>query len=278
MNSTFREKITPALNYILCHYTWLVRLYMNASFMLTRPDRRLAELKDSHLGEKCFIVGLGPSLTLNDLDTLSAKRVYTFSMNRCYQLFSKTKWRPNSYLVSDAKACTPEAKRAMTEMLDGGTSVFYSRQEIKHLDSRAIWFKVDFDDFVLRNSRKEKYRSQSHFCRMSTDAFKGIYPGSTSVHSIIQIAYYMGFREIYLIGTDCGLSKGRNYSDALPQNANSAYAIGEGDLMIKDYDSMARDISDKHLDLRIFNATRGGHLEVFPRVDFDCIFPSADEK
>ena len=85
---------------------------------------------------------------VEDLNTLYENRAFSFSMNRCYQMFNKTKWRPNCYLVADAKACTTEARRAMGEMMDGGTSVFYSRLEINNMPSRALYFKADFVDFV----------------------------------------------------------------------------------------------------------------------------------
>lgn len=275
MQKTFRERITPALNHILNKHTFLCLLYMKLTFRFCRPDRRLLALKDSHKGERCFVVGLGPSLTLDDLNTLYENRAFSFSMNRCYQMFNKTKWRPNCYLVADAKACTTEARRAMGEMMDGGTSVFYSRLEINNMPSRALYFKADFVDFVLRNSKKEKYLKKAHYCRMSTDAYRFVYPGSTSVHSIIQLAYYMGFKEVYLLGTDCGLDGNRIYADALPAFDNNAYAQGEGSLMIRDYESMKKDIAEKGLDFHVYNATRGGYLEVFPRVDFDQIWGQA---
>lgn len=271
MDKTFRERITPALNWILSHCTLPVLSYMKLSFLVHRGDKRLQALKDTHKGERCFIVGLGPSLTLSDLNILHEHKEYTFSMNRCYRMFASTEWRPDCYLVSDAKACTSETRTAMKKMIADGGLVVYSKLEIKGMERDALFFKADFTDFVLRNSRKEKYRRKGHFCRMSTDAYKCIYAGSTSVHSIIQLAYYMGFDEVYLIGTDCGSVGGKTYSDALSSKDNKAYVTGEGNLMIRDYESMRADIEEKGLDFHIYNATRGGVLEVFPRVKLEDI-------
>ncbi len=47
--------------------------------------RQLAALKDIHRGERCFIIGNGPSLKQTDLSRL--KDEFTFGMNRFYLMF-----------------------------------------------------------------------------------------------------------------------------------------------------------------------------------------------
>lgn len=262
---TFRARITPILDYFLTHFTFLCLVFMKIQFKLVKSDSRLRALKDKYKGKRCFIVGLGPSLTIADLDLLANNREYTFSMNRCYQLFDKTNWRPDFYLISDAKACTKETMSAVDYMVGSGITVAYSKLEISRFPKDAIYFKTNFIDFVLRNSKLDKYKKKSHFCLMSTDAYDYVYAGSSCVHSIIQIAYYMGFKEVYLLGTDCGVSGNKSYSDALRPQDNNAYIIGEGNLMIKDYESMQKDIEKKELDFHVYNCSRGGVLEVFPR-------------
>ena len=268
---TFRARITPILDYILTHFTFLCLVFMKLQFKFIKPDDRLKELKDKYAGKRCFIVGLGPSLTIEDLDLLKKSGEYTFSMNRCYQLFDKTEWRPDFYLISDAKACTTETMEAIKSMLSDGITIAYSRLEINRFPRKAIYFKTNFIDFVLRNSKIDKYKKKSHFCRMSTDAYEYIYAGSSCVHSIIQIAYYMGFKDVYLLGTDCGVSGNRSYSNALKPQENNAYILGEGNLMIKDYESMRKDIEDKKLDFHVYNCSRGGFLEVFSRMELDDV-------
>lgn len=60
---------------------------------------RLERLKDSHKGERCFLIGNGPSLTGEDLHLL--KDEYTFGTNMVYKIFDKTDWRPSFHCVSD---------------------------------------------------------------------------------------------------------------------------------------------------------------------------------
>ena len=78
----------------------------------------------------------------------------------------------------------------------------------------------------------------------------------------------MGFKEIYLLGVDCNY-KGKLHfynSDKLEKKMINHNEDG----MIKCYRS-AKKYADEH-GIKIFNATRGGALEVFPRVDFDSLF------
>ena len=52
-------------------------------------------------GQRCFIVGNGPSLNLEDLNKLKNEK--TFAFNRIYYIFDKTEWRPSFYITEDIK-------------------------------------------------------------------------------------------------------------------------------------------------------------------------------
>ena len=49
--------------------------------------RRLASYRDIHKGERCFIIGNGPSI--NGMDLARLKGEYTFGLNRIYMNFDK---------------------------------------------------------------------------------------------------------------------------------------------------------------------------------------------
>jgi hypothetical protein len=100
---------------------------------------------------------------------------------------------------------------------------------------------------------------------------------------------YMGFKEIYLLGVDHNYSK---YTDA---NGNVVEDPTVQDYFSTAYDSdfktsIARDLgsttqafidierlSRERSDFKVYNATRGGKLEVFQRVDFDSIFNYSED-
>jgi len=59
--------------------------------------RKLAALKDSHKGERCFLIGNGPSLRQTDLTLL--KNEFTFGFNRIFLAAEELNFTP-SCLVS----------------------------------------------------------------------------------------------------------------------------------------------------------------------------------
>jgi len=85
----------------------------------------------------------------------------------------------------------------------------------------------------------------------------------------LQLAAYMGFTEIYLLGTDC-----QQYDDDEKMHFTSDYSVVKSILnlnkIISAYE-VAKEYAEAH-GIKIYNATRGGSLEVFQRVDFDSLF------
>lgn len=63
-------------------------------------SRRISGIKDVYKGKRCFIVGNGPSLRVDDLDKI--KNEYSFASNKIYKIFDKTMWRPDYYVICDA--------------------------------------------------------------------------------------------------------------------------------------------------------------------------------
>lgn len=258
-------------------FSGLCYLQDKIKYWLCPKDKRLLALKDSFKGGRCFIVGLGPSLRMGDLDKLAENGEVCFSMNRCYQLFDKTKWRPDFYCISDWKAFDiPSAKKAVPEMADSGITVLYPKNAVrKGMPAKAIHYRTYYSDSILLNSKNKFYHKHGRRCRFSTDAYDHVYSGCSCVHLILQLAYYLGFSEVYLLGTDCGVSSdSKSYVDGLSEKIRlDMYTERKaGDNMIIDYASLQDDIVAKGLDFHIFNATRGGYLEVFPRVEFDDLF------
>ena len=87
----------------------LIKIYNFVKYHLVKAEfffdfenkHKIKEFKNRHLGEKCFIIGNGPSLKVEDLDKLQNQ--ITFSCNMIYNTLSETKWRPYYYFVHDPK-------------------------------------------------------------------------------------------------------------------------------------------------------------------------------
>ena len=270
MKKTFRAITTPILDFLIARCTGLSLLYSKISFSALKQDERFLALKDKYKGQRCFIVALGPSLTVSDLDLLAEHREFCFSMNKCYQLFDKTKWRPDCYCITDGRVNTAETQNAIKTMLGDGISVVYSRRDIKKMPAAAIYYKADYIDFILSNSANPKYKEKGHVGRFSTDAGKFVYSAHSCVTSIIQVAYYMGFHEIYLIGQDCGISGKIEHSAGIKSDKNPHHS-DDLDHVLNDFVAIRDDIKEQKIDLTIKNCTRGGRLEAFERVPLEVV-------
>ena len=232
--------------------------------------RKLMAFKDIHKEERCFIIGNGPSLNVEDLNKIAGE--YSFAANRIFFIYPKTKWRPTYYVSQDDIVlldCIPQFGNL-----------------IKETEALFIYNKYYFKcPSVIRKSPKLLFFHQllGRLYRdnmFSGDISKYIYGGSTVVFACMQIAAYMGFKEIYLLGIDhnystnslknnhiTGEDVNKSYFAAMPKDIAITPPSLEGS--DKNYFAAKR-YSETHK-IKIYNATRGGKLETFERVDFDDI-------
>jgi hypothetical protein len=230
--------------------------------------KALQKYKDKHLGGRCFIIGNGPSLKITDLEKL--KNEATFATNKIFLAFEETSWRPTYYCSTDPMMIIENAK--IIEHLEAVEKFIaislYSRKRIQGV--------LHFPHFV-----KTFYPNYPEF---SSDISYEIVGASTVTYTAIQIAAYMGFREIYLLGVDFNYPQSVNARGDVVLSDVKAYFTEkymEKKEFGKDYYfpnlecglldyKKAKEYADGH-GIKIYNATRGGKLEVFPRVDFDSI-------
>lgn len=248
---------------------------------LRSPDSwYLKTLKGIHEGKRCFIIGNGPSLRSEDLDRLTGE--YTFGANRIYEIFDQTKWRPSFYLLIDTVGDMQEIYRKAAQCDVGHMFIRLNikdrKDEAKSLDfpvrkMTRVFFDIDGYFTTYQNTWNDGT------AYVSVDVSDHFSNGCTVTFNSIQLAIYMGFAEIYLLGVDFSYSimrdaKGKVHRDESIQD----YFTGKRyDATVFNYNGMlhayeaAREYCDNH-GIKIYNATRGGKLEVFERVEFDKIF------
>lgn len=225
----------------------------------------LLKFKNIHKGKRCFIVATGPSLKLEDLEMLKKYNEITFSMNRIYNLFDKTSWRPNYYVIQDYKAIEDLADEIAN--LDIQYKFVAHRPEsywqIPAVEEKSIKFKIILEGY------------KEHMPSFADDITKGIYEGYTVTYACLQIAVYMGFEEIYLVGVDFDY-KPDIYSD---QNHFPGYQKSDRPVRLNDvYPDLVAlaykkaELYSTEQGIKIYNATRGGKLEIFERIEFDSLF------
>ncbi|MGN1134038.1 MAG: 6-hydroxymethylpterin diphosphokinase MptE-like protein, partial [Oscillospiraceae bacterium] len=169
----------------------------------SKDDRyiKLYNVKDKHKGQRCFIVATGPSLTLSDLDMLKGE--ITFGMNSICRIYDKTEWRPTYYGIQDIFVY-PKMKDVIEKYYHNAENVFVSDElsDMYGLSSSYITYPFN-SAYHLYDQHFNKFYS-----KFSGNAYARVYDGYSITYSLLQIAVYMGFSEIYLLGADCSYKKG----------------------------------------------------------------------
>lgn len=216
-------------------------------------------------GKRCFIIGNGPSLRKEDLEILNNE--ITFASHGIYYLFKETDWRPTFYCAQDAKLICERYREIEAECHD--ILCFFAlvkNLRYPRLPKKSICVELDLSP------------SENEGPKFSVDLCKCVYEGFTVTYFSIQLAIYMGFSEIYLLGVDHNYSISRNPDGTINVDKTAGdhfYKIDTLSNIPQTYKStMAYDVARKYADengIKILNATRGGKLEIFERVDFDSL-------
>lgn len=255
-----REKdniiLTTAEEKVLQHYeNHAVDLFDVSDLMPQYFNKNILNFKNIHQGERCFIVATGPSLKEEDLRILAEHKEICFGVNRIFNVDERL-WRPQYYIFLD--------RAGMTQYWDKIAS--YDVEE-KFLGD-AYWKDTEYKGniHVIHALTVHSFNEPPRF---SEQIERKVYSYSTVTYAAIQLAVYMGFSTIYLLGVDCNYSKNskKNYffEDKKVDNLDH-----HEERMIVAYKT-AREYADSH-GVKILNASRGGMLEEFERVHFDDIF------
>lgn len=228
--------------------------------------RRLAELRNSHQGERAFILGNGPSLARTDLLLLCNE--FTFGLNRAYLMFEQLGFS-TSCLVSVNDLVIEQCVHEMQELR---IPRYFSWR------SQRV-FPRDLATALLPTFLYTTYESPS----FSANAGGRIWEGATVTYVALQLAFHMGFSQVVLIGVDHNfVSKGQANSTVTsegddPNHFSPAY-FGKGfrwqlpDLETSEVAyTMARDAYRK-AGREVIDATVDGKLRVFPRVAYSSLF------
>lgn len=222
---------------------------------------RLRRLRGMHHGERCFVIGNGPSLRSEDLDLI--RNETSFASNLIFKFYDSTSWRPDFYFAQDVY---DERLRDYVESLSAEQAFIGAYFLRKHR---------------IRNRNPIAYRglkSQSDG-EFSNDCSTGVYETATVTFTMLQFAVFMGFSEIYLLGID------NTYRNTIDSENN---LVVNDEIVDHFYESTTAHVSYANVNemtrayviareaaaergVRIFNATRGGALEVFPRVALEDV-------
>lgn len=230
----------------------------------------IRKYKDVHKGKRCFIVGNGPSLKASDLDSL--KDEITFATNGIYYMFNNTAWRPTYYLACDVEGLHNFLPQILPQYRGICFLSTKASNILKNRPNNVIYSFMSNKNFPINiYNDKSSHISEDVSCYFSR--------GYTVTFDAIQLAIYMGCKEIYLIGVDFnyalladrhgkikrvdGIDRS-HFNETKPSNSFLNYYS-----TLYAYEVAQKYCNDHNIVIK--NATRGGKLETFERINFDDI-------
>lgn len=239
---------------------------------LTQNEKKILSYKNVFQGKRVFILGNGPSLLKCDIRKLHNE--YTFGVNSIFLNYKNMGFHPNFYVVEDIYVGEDRADEINS--YHGPETKFFGNyfKYCLHDSPETAWLNVRF--------RYENYPGFPYFSR---NAARMVWVGGTVTYICLQLAYYMGFSEVYLIGFDHNYVipnsaiKKQNLIVSTSDDPNHFHPdyFGKGyrwhDPKVKRMEqAFIRAKEYYELDGRkIYNATVGGSLEVFERVNYNNI-------
>jgi hypothetical protein len=228
----------------------------------TAPDGRrsiqaLHAYRDVGRGRRAFILGNGPSLGGMNLEPLRSE--VTFGLNRVYLLFEKMGFS-TTYLVAVNQLVV---EQCAADLLEGNRPTFLAWHSRGFVPDRSR-------PVFLPTTRAREF---------SLDPARGLWEGATVTYVALQLAYYMGFDPVILIGVDHSFAtKGPAHKKVTstgddPNHFDGRY-FGKGfrwNLPDLDTSEVAYRLARAAYEAdgrHVLDATLGGKLTVFPKAEY----------
>jgi hypothetical protein len=254
-----------------------IQTFLLKHFKYTPYGRYMAKIRNSHLGESCFIIGNGPSLTVEDLDLLAKNNVDTFAVNRIYQIFPKTTWRPTYFVSTDHIMI----KDKLSDVNDIPAKIKFIPLQNKYY----LGINVKGAAYFFRNDLRENDPPDG----FSLDCTEQVNMRGTVTIDCMQLAMHLGYKHIYLLGID------HNFDKIVTEDGEVIIDPSVKNYFIEGYDDdVATEVShnlgnttrayydvrrfiDK-TDVHIYNASRQTKLDAFERVTFEEALAQIQER
>lgn len=223
---------------------------------------RFSLLHDRHRGHRCVLIANGPSLNRMDLSFL--RREVVMGTNKIHLGFRRFDFYPKYYV-----AVNPKVLQQSAESIKALNCV-------KFLSDRcADYIAEDGLTYHINTTR-----APARFCR---DIGQGVHEGWTVTYAALQVARYLGFAEVVLIGMDHryeynGLPNQTQRLEGPDPNHFSPDYFGNGqhwdnpDLAHSEESYRIARAEFESDGRRILDATVDGACTVFEKVDYKDLF------
>jgi hypothetical protein len=247
---------------------WLA--WNGSSFFSVRNKQQLMSYKNIHSGKRCFIIANGPSLKAMDISAL--KNEITFGMNRIYLLFDQIPFVPTYYVCVNELVLEEFSKDIqglpMPKFLNWNRRSLFNQNDPK---TNFLRYQLSMHDTF--GYHPEKILSS----------------GGTVTFASLQLAYFMGFSEVILIGLDHNyVEKGTPNKVEVRQSTQDESHFHPNyfpkgvrwqlpDLLRSELAYQSARNAFEQAGRRILDATPGGKCQIFEKVEFDHLFKTANQ-
>jgi hypothetical protein len=239
--------------------------------------KNVADFYLRQANRRCFILGNGPSLNKTDIGRLGSE--VTFAVNSIFLMTETNGFRPTFYVVEDNLVFTENMQQI--DAYEGVTKILPKAYADK-LKCRDQCYGFDMDTSFYNKTNPRRHAVP----QFNTTSAPTFFCGQSVTYINMQLAYYMGFTEVILLGMDFSYQKPSTHE----QNGNHIRSHGDDpNHFHKNYFGAGKTWKDPRLGRvlrsymrakfefesvgrKIVNATPGGELELFPRVAYDSLF------
>lgn len=259
---------------------------IDARRSLTEAHREVlqsnAPLRDKHKGQTAYVIVNGPSLAEQDI--MHLKDAVTFVVSGFWKHDAVLRWQPTYYSLLDRNffTDTPATRafyKSLHERIHGSTYFVPLFRGHDAVVSRKI-LPMDRTHFVATMGWQTPGNDLTHIVQ----SFAGV-----SSFALSQ-AIYMGCNPIYLLGFDhdylANRGLDRHFYKGGTIQGHQHTNVPLADRIPYDEEMRANTrlwtnyrvlkAAAEHQGIQIFNATRGGYLDVFDRVDYQTLRQPAD--
>ena len=230
---------------------------------------------------RAFVVGNGPSLNFTDLEKLKGE--VTYGLNRLHLLFAccANLWRPTQLLLIDMSNIGEKMwyHDVLDHMIDSG----YDLVLIRKFEAQVEGYIKDPDNRISYIDTCEKHIEMdvTHPDKPTAWHLPELCKFGSSITTAMQMAALAGHDPIILIGTDLDFTV--HIPDTPdPNHFNTEYVTYDRDMVSEVavarshathvyLHQMAKDWADES-GRTILNATVGGELEVYERVEYNSLW------
>ena len=213
-------------------------------------------LKDQYKGQRCYILGNGPSIKNLDTDLISDG--VTFVVNKFYKSPIYSKIKPTFHCVYD-RFIFEECKDDLNDIIskdEFGTTFIFTRRAIGSI-------KNDERCHYVYSTQLPTSGEYHYNLTKNANTWLNVIP------FVIMCAIYMGFSEIVLLGCDFSLFASRKDSHFYDSGESvdrkeSLFQDLQGHAIVCTQHSYLKKYADAH-GIKIVNCTPGSLLDVYPQ-------------